>query len=253
MLVAAALCPAPPLLARDLTGADPVIPELRRACLDAAGGLLDSQPDVIVVTGAGPQTREWDPAGRLDLTVFAPALARSRPAPGLGLPAAVGLGAMLLDLAGYAGPRLLQSVAQDAAAAECAALGERLAGRRQRVAMLVMADGTACRTLKAPGYLDERAAPFDDAVTRMLTGTDLTPLLGLDAGLASDLMATGRPGWQVLAGAAGRLRAACEVRYRDDPFGVYYLAAFITLAPAPDVALRPLPPTRTTGRPSTPS
>jgi hypothetical protein len=229
MLVAAALCPAPPLLARELTGTDPVIPELRRACLEAAGGLLDIQPDLIVVTGAGPQTREWDPAGRLDLTVFAPALARSQPAPGPGLPAALGLGAMLLDQAGYAGPRILQSVAADAPAARCAALGEWLAGLRSRVALLVMADGTARRTLKAPGYLDERAAPFDDDVTRMLTGSDLAPLLRLDAGLASDLMATGRPGWQVLAGAAGGLRAACKVRYRNDPFGVYYLAASITL------------------------
>jgi RimJ/RimL family protein N-acetyltransferase len=240
MLVAAALCPAPPLLARDLTGADPVIPELRRACLDAAAGLLDSQPDLIVVTGAGPETRQWDPAGHLDVAVFAPALRRAGPAPGQPPPAGVGLGAMLLDQAGYAGPRALQTVTQDEPAAGCAALGGRLAGLAPRVAILVMADGTARRTLKAPGYLDERAAPFDDTVTRMLTGTDLTALLGLDAGLAGELMATGRPAWQVLAGAARGLRASCEVRYRDDPFGVYYLVASIALAAAPVVALRPL-------------
>ncbi|MET9987214.1 hypothetical protein ABZ176_34075, partial [Streptomyces rochei] len=27
--------------------------------------------------------------------------------------------------------------------------------------LLVLGDASACRTLKAPGYLDERAAPFD--------------------------------------------------------------------------------------------
>lgn len=238
MLVAAALCPAPPLLARELTGADPVVPELRLACLEAARGLLDSRPDLVVVTGAGQQTRRWDPAGRLSLTEFAPAIRQSGAAPGL--PCSVGLGAMLLDQAEYADPRVLQSVAWDTAAAGCAALGERLAGLRPRVAMLVMADGTARRTLKAPGYLDERAAPFDESVTRMLGGPDLTALLGLDAALAAELMATGRPAWQVLAGAASGLRSACDIRYRDDPFGVYYLAAAMTFTAAPAVAVRPL-------------
>jgi len=32
MITAAALCPGPPLLARELTGADSVVPDLREAC-----------------------------------------------------------------------------------------------------------------------------------------------------------------------------------------------------------------------------
>jgi len=38
-------------------------------------------------------------------------------------------------------------------------------------------------------------------------------------------MATGRPAWQVLAGALGGLAPAAEVLYCDDPFGVGYLVA----------------------------
>ena len=44
VITAAALCPAPPLLARELTGADPVLPELRQACLDAVTALLSRRP-----------------------------------------------------------------------------------------------------------------------------------------------------------------------------------------------------------------
>ena len=34
MITGAALCPWPPLLVRELTGADPVLPELRAACAE---------------------------------------------------------------------------------------------------------------------------------------------------------------------------------------------------------------------------
>jgi len=56
-------------------------------------------------------------------------------------------------------------------------------------------------------------------------GGDLGALLSVDAGLARELMATGRAAWQVLAGAMDGLRPAATVRYRDDPFGVAYLVA----------------------------
>ena len=42
-------------------------------------------------------------------------------------------------------------------------------------------------------------------------------------------MATGRPAWQVLAGAVNGLRPASVIRYDDDPFGVAYLVASLTV------------------------
>ena len=44
MIIAAALCPAPPLLLPGLTGAAEVLPELRRAGLAAAGELAAGDP-----------------------------------------------------------------------------------------------------------------------------------------------------------------------------------------------------------------
>ena len=236
MLTAAALCPAPPLLARELTGADPVVPELRQACLDAATDLLQSGPDVIVVVGAGEQTRGFGARGRLDLAAYAPALAltgrdgsgrQGSAADGGGepVPLPLGLGCRLLEQAGYAGPLALHTVDDGVSAADCAALGARLAAAAAQVALLVMADGSARRGLKAPGYLDERSFPFDAEVTEAIRTGDMAALLALDAGLARDLMATGRPAWQVLAGAIGERRPASVIRYCDDPFGVAYLVA----------------------------
>lgn len=245
MIIAAALCPAPPLLARELTGGDPVVPSLRQACLDAATSLLQSDPDLIAVVGAGEQTRAFGTRGRLDLAAYAPALALGRldgaaldgsaavgSAPvgsGEPLPLPLGLGYRLLDQAGYAGQVALHTVSDSDGAADCAALGARLAATVARVAMLVMADGSARRGLKAPGYLDERSFPFDAQVTDAIRAGDMAALLTLDASLARDLMATGRPAWQVLAGALGGQRPDSVIRYCDDPFGVAYLVA--TLSP----------------------
>jgi hypothetical protein len=229
VLTAAALCPAAPLLARELTGADPVVPELRQACREAVDALVEVSPDVVIVVGAGNQTRIWDAAtAQLDLTPYAPALGTPSPAPAGALPLALGLGGRLLDEAGYHGPREWQEVGADEAAPDCVALGAVLAQVAPRAALLVMADGSARRSRKAPGYLDERSAAFDAEVGRAIRNGDMPALLALDAGLARDLMATGRPAWQVLAAAANGRRPASLVRYDDDPFGVGYLVASLT-------------------------
>jgi hypothetical protein len=230
VLTAAALCPAPPLLARELTGADPVVPELRQACREAADALAHASPDVVVVVGAGEQTRTWDAeTARLDLTPYAPALGAPLARPAEALPLSLGLGGWLLDQAGYHGRRELQEVGADEPAPECAALGASLAQAAAHVALLVMADGSARRSRKAPGYLDERSAAFDAAVGRAIRDADMPALLALDAGLAGELMATGRPAWQVLAGALNGVRPASVIRYDDDPFGVAYLVASLTV------------------------
>jgi hypothetical protein len=224
MIAAAALCPSPPLLCPQLTGGRPVLPELRTACAQAVGRLLGREPDLVVVVGPGAATGTWDAGSRLDLSAFAPAIADS----GTGaVPLALGLGAMLLDQAGYRGPRRLQAVGQDEPAGACAELGAELAGSGARTGWLVMGDGSARRTLKAPGYLDRRAAGFDAGVERAIRAGDLTALLELDESLAGDLMATGRPAWQVLAGAMPAPAPAAEVLYCDDPFGVAYLVAYL--------------------------
>ena len=224
MLTGAALCPATPLLHPALTGQDPVVPELRRACAHAVTRLLTAGPDTVVVIGPAGATSEWDPAGRLDPSVFAPGIVAAGER---SLPPPLGLGALLLDQAGYTGGRRLQAVGHDEPASACARLGLRLDETGSRVALLVMGDGSARRTLKAPGYLDDRAAAFDAEAERAVRAGDLGALQRLDQRLARDLMATGWPAWQVLSGALTNQIHDTEVLYGDAPFGVGYIVAHL--------------------------
>ena len=272
MIIAAALCPWPPLLVRELTGADPVLPELRDACAAAVAALLSGSPGRVVVVAPGTATTSWPADGRLNVAAFGGLAAASQdpasPISGLGspeagdpssglcgpdpggpqsgigrppagagvresrpaLPPAAGMGAYLLDLAAYRGPRVIWTVGEDETPADCRKLGAELAAGGQRTALLVLGDGSARRGPKAPGAFDPRAAAFDAGVERAVREADLDALLAVDPALARGLMATGRPAWQVLAGAlAGTELAgtgpAVRVRYAGDPFGVMYLVA----------------------------
>ena len=161
MIIAAALCPSPPLLVRELTGADPVAADLREACAAAVGALLAARPEVIVIVGTGPQTAPWPAGGRLNVAAFGgradPAAdpappAHEQPAPpaGRAVPPATGLGGYLLDQAGYAGLRRLYSVSQDEPPADCLRLGKEIGAAAARTGLLVMADGSARRGRRAP-------------------------------------------------------------------------------------------------------
>jgi hypothetical protein len=232
VIARAVLCPSPPLLARELTGRAIVLPELRDACAAAVAHLVKADSDVVAVVGAGDGTATWDADARLDVPSYAPSAGKTSGTPGTpDLPLALGLGAMLLDNAGYAGPRLLRAVGEDEPPPSCLRLGESLAAVSPRVGLLIVGDGSARRGPSAPGHFDERARPFDAEVARAISGGDMAALAVLDPALARELMATGRPAWQVLAGALGFARESgppsAEILYADDPFGVAYLVAVL--------------------------
>lgn len=86
--------------------------------------------------------------------------------------------------------------------------------------VLVVANGSACRSEKAPGHLDAHAAAFDGALGRALRFGDGRALAGLDEGLAEQLWCFDAPAFRAL----GRLvdGRAGTVTYEDDPYGVQY-------------------------------
>jgi hypothetical protein len=228
VIVAAALCPGPPLLAPDLSGTDPAAATLRAACDTAVGALLDAAPDRVVVVGTGASTAAWPASARADLAAYGGVSSGTPTAP-----LSVGVGALLLDRAGYAGIRDLRTIGLDATAAQCRSLGAELAGSphadvAQRIGLVVIADGSARRTLKAPGYLDPRAEGYDGEVQRAVADGDLAALTRLDPALANELMAPGWAALQVLAAALDSVPVAATVHYADAPFGVGYLVASLT-------------------------
>jgi hypothetical protein len=175
----------------------------------------------------------WDPDDRLDVAAFRPLSGDRRGNGKSRLPLALGIGARLLDDAGYSGARVLQSVGSAASSPECVMLGAAVADLAPNVALLVVGDGSARRSLTAPGYLDERAEAFDVSAETAIREGDMAALAGLDAILAAELLASGRAAWQVLAGAVGlQRRAPGEVLYADAPFGVSYLAAVLDVRDA---------------------
>ncbi|MDF3302630.1 class III extradiol dioxygenase subunit B-like domain-containing protein [Streptomyces tropicalis] len=234
MLVAAAVCPCPPLLVPPVAGgAAHELDATRSACTDALGVLAAARPDRLVVVGpAGPAADGPYPEGArgsfrgfgVDLDVR---LGRDRgAAPGRELPASLAVAAWLLERVGRSdAPVEGLAVGQDLEPARCAAAGREIAASSDRVALLVMGDGSACRTLKAPGYLDERAAPFDAAVARALGAADPAALMAIDAELAREVQAAGRAPWQVLAGAAEGAGLSGSLLHEDAPYGVEYLVA----------------------------
>ncbi|KUO03228.1 class III extradiol dioxygenase subunit B-like domain-containing protein [Streptomyces caeruleatus] len=243
MLVAAAVCPCPPLLVPHVAaGAAPELDAARAACTDALGLLAAARPDRLVVVGPaeGSAARTYPQGTRgtfrgfgVDIDVRLgrcegqddgdtadPALSELR------LPSSLAVAAWLLERTGWSdAPIEGLGVGEPLEAERCIEIGRDIAARAERVAVLVMGDASACRTLKAPGYLDERAAPFDASVARALGDADVAALKALDTGLAHELKASGRAPWQVLAGAAEGEGLSGTLLFEDAPYGVGYLVA----------------------------
>jgi hypothetical protein len=86
---------------------------------------------------------------------------------------------------------------------------------------LVVANGSARRTDTAPGYLDERAVPYDAGVEAALRAPDPDALAGIDVGLGAALL-VGNPAALVHLGTLLRGAGPALVDYADDPYGVQY-------------------------------
>jgi hypothetical protein len=88
-------------------------------------------------------------------------------------------------------------------------------------AYLVVANGSARRDDTAPGYVDDRAVPFDAALEAALRGPDPAALEGLDVDLAAALL-VGNPAGLVRLGTLLRRAGPPMVDYAGDPYGVQY-------------------------------
>ena len=218
--VPVAFCPCPPLLLPQVAGrAAADTAGLRGACAEAVDAVLAVRPEVVVVVAPDAEGR-YGPGDGGDLRGFGvdveqPLAGGTRPG-GRRTPLGLTVGAWLLDAAGHDGARVGVGP-QDLAAV--------VAGLPGPVGVLAMGDGSARRSLKAPGHLDDAAAPFDAAVAAALAAGDAAALAGLDVAEGARLMAAGVPVWRAVGallagrGVTGRLLAD------EAPFGVGYLVA----------------------------
>ncbi len=232
MLVAAAVCPHPPLLVPAVaSGAAAETAAMRAACVVAVRRLQAARPDLLILVGDADETgpRRGGERGSfagfgvpLEVTLGAGS-AEGEPAGRL--PLSLSVGTWLLQAAGTVGVQGGFGVTASMSSTEAAATGVALAAQAERVALLVMGDGSARRSAKAPGALDDRAEDFDRVVATALAGADCAALLDLNEPLAAELMVAGRASWQVLAGAGSGGPWRAEVTYDDAPYGVGYFVA----------------------------
>ncbi|NEA42941.1 hypothetical protein G3I42_27490 [Streptomyces sp. SID11385] len=212
---------------------------MRGACADALSVLAASRPDRLLVLGpvAGTGAVRHGEGARggfhgfgvpvtVRLTRMGLAESARTTEAGPALPASLAVGAWLLEHAAWAAaPVSGLAVGEESGTKECLALGESLRVPDERLAVLVLGDGSATRTVKAPGYLDERAAPWDGAVAKALADADIDTLAGLDPATARVLGCAGRAPWQVLAGAARGTDLTGSLLYDEAPYGVGYFVA----------------------------
>jgi hypothetical protein len=233
VITAAAICPHPPLLFRELTGGQDVAADLRRVCVLAVRRLVADADRVLVVGGADTSGR-WDAELPPPLRRFGTTNPRAA-APEL--PLSLGVARLLLDEAGWTGPAELHGVDRHAGGPEverlAAELSQEVGAGQDRVAVLVLGDGSGRRGEKAPGFLDDRAARLDEDIAAALEHGDAAALAVLDPVLAEELMILGRAAFALLGALVQTAQVAVvqpELCYGADPFGVSYFVAFWPLA-----------------------
>jgi hypothetical protein len=205
---AVAFCPHPPLLRPGIaTGSEIETQSLRSACNKAIDRLITASSGPLLVLGSDGPLVDWQG--------FAPGFV----ADGQPMPLSLQVGAWLLSGRALASQALYVAIGPDGQPVTPWPDLPRSTG------VLVMGDGSARRSLKGPGYLDERAEPFDAAVVKALADGSAQSLAEIDLELADQLLVAGGPAWMA---AANLLRASSwhgEVLYADAPFGVMYTVA----------------------------
>ncbi|HCU92819.1 MAG TPA: hypothetical protein DHU96_08795 [Actinobacteria bacterium] len=237
MLIAAAVCPHPPLLIPGALGAAAGSPPaalraVADACAVAVHALVAAGPDLIAVVGGGPGDREYPAGAAGSLHDFGVPVTVGEGEPVL--PLSLTVGRWLLDQAmqapgagghGQVPDILFQAVDQRAPAADCLKLGVLIAERAPRVALLAMGDASARRARDIEGAADPEAQEYDDEVAEALAAADARWLGRLNPALDDELMVAGRAAWQVLAGAASGRRLHGRLLCLAIPYGVTYLVA----------------------------
>jgi hypothetical protein len=240
MLVAAAVCPHPPLLIPEATGGsgpgEEELERLRTTCHAAVAALRGAAADVIVVVGGAERTGDYPPDEPGSLRDFGVPFPAGRDGMGAAnsavLPLSLTIGMWLLTrpAAGRAAASgelraVWWGIAADASTEECLELGEKIAALAPRVALLVMGDGPGRRARGAPGARDFAADRYDAEVAAALAAPSPRALAALDPARDDGLFIAGRAAWQVLAGAAGQDDFDATLDYAAAPFEVTYFVA----------------------------
>ncbi|MFD6860703.1 hypothetical protein ACFWCF_25620 [Rhodococcus sp. NPDC060090] len=233
VLIAAVFVPSPPLLVPELVGlAASETDDLRHAVLDAARRIGDADEWIVVGAEAGAADVPSDAVGTFrgfgaDVRVaLAPASGATTGIPDAGMPLTALIAGWLRERTATGARADVHVLAHDTDPAECAQLGKTLRARLDadatRRGLLVVADGAATLTAKAPGAFDERSAAVEESLGAALAAGDPHGLAALDGRVCEEIALGGRAAWQVLAGAFTEPPSEATIEYSAAPYGVGY-------------------------------
>jgi hypothetical protein len=211
-------CPCPPVLVPQVAqGAAAGTAALLAVC-DTAVRELAQDAGSVVVVGPGHLDRiHPDPASGTLAGFGVPLRAGGANPPEL--PLALTIGAWLLDRLGVPVARRYVEVGPSGRGPQGWSTGSG--------ALLVLGDGSARLTERAPGGLDPLAPAYDDSVVGALVSGDPAVLAALDLTQGQQMMAAGVPAWRAVGEAlrgAGRSWTA-SLLAREAPYGVSYVVA----------------------------
>ena len=251
VLTTVAVLPEPPLLVPELAnGAAAETAELRAACVAAATRLAAAAPRWVAVGADRGGRRTVGPARAARSSVSASTSSSAWTPPARPPRSTRGCRCRCSSPAGRPRPPAPRSGsaaswsrparARPTAPRWAPTLAAEWAADPEPIGLLVLGDGAATHTERAPGHFDARAAGFDAGVAAALRAADRAALAALDPGLAAELLAAGRAPWQVLAAATAGPDWRGELLHSSAPFGVAYHVAVWTprrVTPPPLVAV----------------
>jgi hypothetical protein len=191
-------------------------------------------PVQLVVVGPG-RPGEFNAAGPVSFASFGrdvvvPALAPKQPPdPSLPTPIMVARYLGSRDIAAHPEHAALWASARwiTTGGDEGVALGKALCADRNRVGLILVADGAACHGPKAPRAQDPRAQGYDDRLWAALACAEPGRLAQIDTDLGGELGASGSQIWPLLVAAAGasEVHGVGEVLWAGAPYGVGWAVA----------------------------
>ena len=233
-IVSAALVPAAPVIVPGLSGHTMPAPEVRSAALDAIQRMIDAGVEEVIVLaeadrdGLFDSTAPWGLHRIGGLHPFSEAGAVFDQL--LTMPLAIG--ASMLRDAGWTGTTYFHALERTISADAAAEVGRGLGTTKRSVGLLLLGNGSACCTEKAPGSFHPQANEFNPSLVGMIRQGNRAAMMALPTQGAAEQLSDIRVPLQVFAGATPEHRLVSSIGFTGDFAGVYYICA--TFLPNPE-------------------
>jgi len=225
LLVGAVLIPAAPALVPALGGSHHAANRAHQAVMSVLAQLLEQRPDEVLVVAEGTTTGEWGGSSSWSLERFG-GLAKHREATSQSvLPASLAVGAALVTEGGWRGPMRFMSLPAAVTAIQAREVGREISGRSVRLGLVLLGNGSARSTEKAPGALHPDSEAFNRQLHEMVISGDVEAMMSVTAEEAMEQWSDIRIPLQVLVGTSEVLSLHGRSIFTQEFMGVYYLSA----------------------------